>query len=279
MLVVGFLALLDVGGEVAGAEGALRLLDRQHAAAAQLHYQEDHLEDVAGSDIDFLLRVSSTVLGQNEFRPQILHDPMRKIVMLVHIDPHPHLMLAKLRIVVLELGADALVLPLEGGAHGGSLGRLHEGDDVLAGDVQPVQEERVLHRVLAQEVQHFQVLQVVLLEDQEVQLLPLLADRVERPALLHELPQLVQNPQVLLDLHRSGGGGACLGWGAVGVDGGGCGLDVALELELLAAVGEQTQRRPHAHAVCETEVVLLLAGLPAVLAGRGSEAGFGERVQ
>lgn len=82
------------------------------------------------------------------------------------------------------------------GSKSTSLFGFHEIDDFFGGDFSVVDGEGVSHGILVDEVEHFHTLDVVLLVDEEVQLLPLLSHDVELGALIHEVAHRLQHANV-----------------------------------------------------------------------------------
>lgn len=107
--------LLDVPLVVVLLDGQLGLFEGILEPSIQFAYQEDQLQDAAQSDPDVLLAVAGVVLGEDQFRPELLHDPMAEVVVLVEVDLLSHLCLVESPINRTQLLFDNYRLSLEVG--------------------------------------------------------------------------------------------------------------------------------------------------------------------
>jgi hypothetical protein len=144
--------------------------------------------------------VTCVVLGQDELCPQLLNDPMREVVILKQIYLLSNFGFIEVTIEGAEPSFNIRSFLDNFRFELMSFLRFHKIYDFLGADFRIIDEERILHGVLLDEVEDFYAFYIVLLVDQKVELLPLLCHNIEFSTVEDEVTQGLEDADVDAEL-------------------------------------------------------------------------------
>lgn len=196
-LLQDFLPLPDVLQVTFSLEGLNSVIKRDESAATDLRNEEDDLQDLGQSGVKFVLGVVRIKLGEDKLDPEFADDGLGEVVVLEQVNLISHLRPFELAVGFFEFLFDLAVFLFQGSHHEGTVLGLHKTDDVFVADFAVLDHEGALHGVLLQVPHDLHPLQVVLLQQQKMQGLPLLHVVMEGMTFLQKHVDLLDDLQVL----------------------------------------------------------------------------------